>query len=439
MQSTVKLVLKISQLLGIAPVSFEDKKEKFIVSLGWKCYSVLMASLLLILIYCGVTRRLSQVYSSTSDLALRIDTFNVILGDVTGIFLILVSITLKQRHLDVWCMNLLSVDVFLYKNVEQEYFKMSKLVRRIILGVTLISLTLYVGFMWLYKFHLQFDVLIPIYFCYGVRNTFIVQFFTFNVILYRRFQHMNKHLLDVFCVRSEYDLDYTLSLLLKIDMRNFSVFAGKLRTKDSYHLSRRQRLSNESKSNIRLQALMSKFRGCAPLSHLQKVHCLLHGMARCVSGAFGLQIVSEVTFCFLNIVMNTYVMLSHFLRNGAVPCGEPTGVVLLECLPWTLMAVLRLVIIACSSEAVVRQSNRTLELVNKLLLLPSQGDYGRHTALQKFANQLRLSPLSYSAAGLFLIDRSLLTSCVATITTYLVILVQFSLAKMTMQQNNYGC
>ncbi|XP_049786187.1 putative gustatory receptor 28b [Schistocerca cancellata] len=159
-------------------------------------------------------------------------------------------------------------------------------------------------------------------------------------------------------------------------------------------------------------------------------------MAGYVTGGFGLQIVTEVTFSFFNIVVNTYIVLAHLLRREAVSCDRPTGVILMDCLPWLLMSAWRLITIAYSSKAVVQQSNHTLELVNKLLLVSPQGDYERHTALQKFARQLSHSKLSYSSAGIFAVGTPLLTSCVATITTYLVILIQFSLAEITKQQNN---
>ncbi|XP_049828969.1 putative gustatory receptor 28a [Schistocerca gregaria] len=425
-------------MFGTAPLSFNDKKGKFIVSFGWKCYSAIVTSLLIVLIYCGMQRRMSQLHITMGDLVLPIDTFNILLGDVSGIVLILRSISLKQRCVDMWCLNLLSVDMFLHRNSEPEYFKISKLLQRMLFMVMLLSLVLFGGYMWLPEYRFQLDLLFPFYFCYGVRYAVTHQFFAFNMILYRKFLHLNKHLLDIFCVHSEFDLDYIISPWTKTNTGNYvSEFQCKLHSEDSCNLTRRERLENRIKRKSGLAAPMTlQFKSSVPVSHIRKVHCLLHDMTRSVSEAFGVQIVAEVTFSFLNIVMNTYVMLAHFLRTGAVSCGPPTGVVLLACLPWSVLSVCRLAIIACSSESVVQESNHTLELVNKLLLLPSNGDYDRRQALQKFAHQLHHSRLSYSAAGLFSIDRSLITSCVATITTYLVILIQFSLKKFSRQQRN---
>ncbi|XP_049828974.1 putative gustatory receptor 28b [Schistocerca gregaria] len=166
--------------------------------------------------------------------------------------------------------------------------------------------------------------------------------------------------------------------------------------------------------------------GCLSVSRLQTVHCLLRQLAGNVSAAYGVQNVAEVTFSFFNIVANTYLMLSHYLGNAALSSALSTWELLLQCMPWSTMAALRLISIACSSDAVIREANRTEYLVTKLLLLlPPPGTCGLHYSLQKFVHQLSHNRVSYSAAGLFSIDRSLLTSCVAAVTTYLVILVQF--------------
>ncbi|XP_049813762.1 putative gustatory receptor 28a [Schistocerca nitens] len=441
-QNAVHCLLKISKILGTAPISFEDNKGKYVVSSGCKCYSTLMASLILILVTCGAATRLSQLTGIMDDVVLRIDTYNILLGVVTAIFLMLRSVTLKQRYVDIWCMNLLSVDIFLYRNNEPEYFKISRLVRRMLFGVVLISFIIYSGFILIPEYRFQFDLLIPLYFCFGLRNIVVLQFFTFNVVLYRRFLYLNKRLLEIFCFRSECDLDRIISLLLKANTRNYiSVFPHQLRSKDSCHLSLRERLEYRLTPNMRFPTQMTlKLKGCVPISHIQKVHCLLHDMARYVTAGFGVQIVIEVTFSFFNVVVNTYILVARLLQKEVVSCGQPAGMILMDCLPWLLMSASRLVLIACSSEAVAEQSNRMLELVNKLLLVLPQGDYEHHTALQKFARQLHYNRLSYSAARLFTIDRSLVTSCVATITTYLVILIQFSMAKITVQQNNkYSC
>ncbi|XP_049861531.1 putative gustatory receptor 28b [Schistocerca gregaria] len=161
-------------------------------------------------------------------------------------------------------------------------------------------------------------------------------------------------------------------------------------------------------------------------------------MAKTVNTAFGVQNVAEVVCSFFNIVTNLYITLVHFLGDRALSCGESTGLVLLDCLPWSVLSVWRLVSIAQSSDAVVQEANRTEQLVNRLLLLlPSAGEHrGLHTSLQRFAHQLGSRGLTNSAAGLFTIDRSLLTSCVAAITTYLVILVQFGLPDASRQAND---
>ncbi|XP_047116142.1 putative gustatory receptor 28b [Schistocerca piceifrons] len=174
-----------------------------------------------------------------------------------------------------------------------------------------------------------------------------------------------------------------------------------------------------------LRSITPVFDEHGSVSRLQTAHCLLRQLARTVGAAYGVQNSAEVTCSFVNIVTNAYIMLAHLLEMEEL---QSTGQLVLHTLPWIVMAAWRLVCIAHSSDAVVREANHTEQLVNKLLLLSPLGVSSPRSSLQRFVDQLGHSGLRYSAAGLFSIDRSLLASCVAAVTTYLVILVQFGMS-----------
>ncbi|XP_047116134.1 putative gustatory receptor 28b [Schistocerca piceifrons] len=159
------------------------------------------------------------------------------------------------------------------------------------------------------------------------------------------------------------------------------------------------------------------------------MHSLLIDIARVVNSGYGVQNAVEITSSFVHVVMNCYMIFVHVLEFADPLVNESkrhTTIVLLF-LPWTIMSVLRIVSIVYSCEVVVQEASRTEQLVNKLLLLSPRGNSGHHVALKSFAQQMSCSRLSYSAAGLFSIDKPLLTTWVAATTTYLVILVQFGL------------
>ncbi|XP_047115976.1 putative gustatory receptor 28a, partial [Schistocerca piceifrons] len=92
--------------------------------------------------------------------------------------------------------------------------------------------------------------------------------------------------------------------------------------------------------------------------------------------------------------------------------------------------------ITYSSEVVRREFGNTERLVKKLLLLPTPVDRSCSAELQLFAQQLAGRSVSYSAAGLFSLDLSMVRPAVATATTYLVVLVQFGLSDISKQSNN---
>ncbi|XP_049786383.1 putative gustatory receptor 28b [Schistocerca cancellata] len=156
-------------------------------------------------------------------------------------------------------------------------------------------------------------------------------------------------------------------------------------------------------------------------------------LAQTVNAAYSVQNLVEVTSSFLHIALIGYMMTADLLDIGPLFVNKSKGHILFASLPWTVLSLLRLVSIVLSSEVVVQEANRTGELVDKLQLLPALTDADRRS-LREFAHQLSRRSLSYDAAGLFAIDQSLLTSCVAAITTYIVILVQFGLSNGSNRQ-----
>ncbi|XP_049962087.1 putative gustatory receptor 28b [Schistocerca serialis cubense] len=174
--------------------------------------------------------------------------------------------------------------------------------------------------------------------------------------------------------------------------------------------------------------MMLKCDSCVQFDELQKVHHILYDLARDINAAYGLQNFAEVTTSLFNVILNIYLAAVNFLHIGAPWFGQSKTEGVRQVLPYVLMSVWRLVIIVYSCDVAIQEANRTEQLVNKLLLLAPLGTCGHWKGLQSFARQIARSRLHYDALGLFSLDRVLLANCVATLTTYLVILVQFGLS-----------
>ncbi|XP_049826929.1 putative gustatory receptor 28a [Schistocerca gregaria] len=428
----LRFFIAICSISGTAPLNFGHRNTKFRVSTIGKVYSIFLAVLFVVSEGYGISVRLPKLHNNVNNLTGYVYVCNLILTIVTVMILILRSTALKQTDVNVMCRKLFSVDELLYGNILEEYSKTATFMRLAVIGVT-IYVTCLLG-LTVWQFHYQIAALLPVCLYYFPRNFVTLQFCTFNLILYRRFQQVNKYLLVLFNIHSEEQLDCAVSSSLNISTRAIGL-DYELRPLYFRQLPQRHRFYmtiKRSKKLITQKGL--KLYKPVPLQHLPKVHCFLSDLARTVNTAYSLQNLVEVTCTFIQIVMDCYIMIAHILRIGSPLVNESKALMLVS-LPWTTLSVLRLFSIAYSSEVVVQEASHTEELVSKLELLLALA-HRELRSLRKFAHQLRRGSLRYDAAGLFVIDQSLLTSCVAAITTYIVILVQFGLSNVSNQETN---
>ncbi|XP_049813757.1 putative gustatory receptor 28b [Schistocerca nitens] len=172
---------------------------------------------------------------------------------------------------------------------------------------------------------------------------------------------------------------------------------------------------------------------CTLIRKLRKVYCLLDQSVKTVNSAYGVQNLTQISSCLACIVVETYgiAVNLHGLSNALNGDQRILNVVHISL--WTGLMVWRIVGISYSCEMVIQEARRTQRLVTKLQMLSLSASSGVQEELQLFGEQLAGSPLHYSAAGFFTLDLSLLKSIVGAVTTYLVILIQFSLADTNVQ------
>ncbi|XP_049828971.1 putative gustatory receptor 2a [Schistocerca gregaria] len=159
-------------------------------------------------------------------------------------------------------------------------------------------------------------------------------------------------------------------------------------------------------------------------------------MGKAVNAAYGLQNLVEVVSCFVSIVNYIYISVIAILDVKVVWPGITKVQVISLLSLWTGLMAGRLLATTYSSDMVVQETASTQRLVQKLLLLPLPARSGCQDELQLFREQMARSRLRYSAAGFFTLDLSLLRSFTATVTTYVVILVQFGLSDANKQQSS---
>jgi len=137
---------------------------------------------------------------------------------------------------------------------------------------------------------------------------------------------------------------------------------------------------------------------------------------------YGLQILLCIVSAFIEITTN----LSYSITK--IPLNAITNVLfyrhLLTPIIWAITEFLLLFWITATCSAACGEANRSVTLLQKLLLLPELHP-ATAAEIQLFLQQTRDRKPKFTAWDVFTINYSLLGSTVGAITTFLVILVQF--------------
>ncbi|KAG4071157.1 hypothetical protein HA402_007642 [Bradysia odoriphaga] len=141
---------------------------------------------------------------------------------------------------------------------------------------------------------------------------------------------------------------------------------------------------------------------------------------------FGIQMLTIVCIAFLVIVFNSYYVLEVALGNGQYNknIGDKEFVVFF--VYQMCMYVLAVLAIVQSSHSATAENEKCSIFVHKLLNIFSEIEVKEK--LLQFSIQLLHRRVKFTAFGLFPLDRTLIFTIVGATTTYLIILVQFTLS-----------
>ncbi|XP_049786185.1 putative gustatory receptor 28b [Schistocerca cancellata] len=249
--------------------------------------------------------------------------------------------------------------------------------------------------------------------------------------LIRWFGQLNTYLLQFFSISTEDDLNFRIAEALQVssvkeDLHHdtHAVSPHQILTIPEHEIHSRRQQQNTSNNN---ELLLTQDR-CTLLRKLRKVYCLLDQSVKTVNSAYGVQNLTQISSSLICIVVETYgiAVNLHGLSNALH--GDLRIINAVQLSLWFGLMVWRIVGICYSCEMVIQEARCTQRLVTKLQMLSLPASSGVQEELQLFGEQLARSPLRYSAAGFFTLDLSLLKTIVAAVTTYLVILIQFSVA-----------
>ncbi|XP_031777853.1 gustatory receptor 3 isoform X1 [Nasonia vitripennis] len=160
------------------------------------------------------------------------------------------------------------------------------------------------------------------------------------------------------------------------------------------------------------------------INQLTTLHGMLCDIVINVNKAYGSAILMGTISCLIHLVITPY-----FLYNEIYSPNSSSWYVLWMQVLWIVFHVYRLLLLVQPCYMVSVKARMTGALVSQALATKWNPEATKQ--LEIFSIQLLQRPIEFTACGLFYLDRGLVTSIVGSVTTYLVILVQFQNADDT--------
>ena len=264
-----------------------------------------------------------------------------------------------------------------------------------------------------------------IYVCTTIKIVTIMQFVNLVSLLKQKFKILNSYLSSAEN-STQYRPDNNLWEMLLQTPRFRNEENSKedaLKIEAFYQMLNRRHYSNiimQDFTNITIQNSWlhkDKLR-CRALRIIWDVLC---DISSSVNSIYGLQILLCIVSAFIEITTNLSYSIITLKEN--VFTNEELYLKMEATLIWALTNFLQMFWIAATCSAACGEANRSVTLLQKLLLLP---EFHPATAaeIQLFLQQVRDRKPKFTAWDFFTINYSLLGSTVGAVVTYLVILVQ---------------
>ncbi|XP_049813760.1 putative gustatory receptor 28a [Schistocerca nitens] len=440
MCDVLKFLFLFSRAIGIAPFAFDYINVKLVASTAGKLLSTAVSLLLLVPVYLEVSSVL-QGHSYTDSILKYSDVFSDMLCIASAFAPVLCSFRVKQQLMDSLFVKIVAVDTLLYEGRTKRGTDSASFLWFMFTGMYILLGVVYGNYLWIFPGSYHFYKLMPSIGIDTIRSCNILQFFTLNQLLRERFKKLNEKLLQVFRISREEELDLTVATSLSnFSDSHITLRVGKPNAREQFLFgnakstvtSIRRISSSRLSSHTPVTTANSRIR----LIQLRRAHFLLCELSQNVNNLFSIQNLLQLISCFVCGLSYTYTVVVNIMKLKISTSAYVEAHLILLCISVVTVNVWWLGSIAYSSEAVKRESGRTDRLVKKLLLLPIQVDCSCSAELHLFAQQLAASLVSYTAAGLFSLDLSMVKPAVATAATYLVVMLQFGLSDICTQSNN---
>jgi hypothetical protein len=421
----------LSKVMGLAPLSLtytHDKASRVTVTLKTSIFGVLYNLFLIIWIIGAQCYDLASTeFPDTEGRTKKVMVFESVIYRLSGVTNLAMSVTRIRKEMEKILYKMYVVDN-LFDTTCDTLTSNQKCLLIQIVSLTPIILIIYVADILAVTSDFSVWTLfgLNIYVCSFIKLVTIIQFVNLTSLLRQKFQILNS------CLASpenptEYGTESNLWETLlqtphfgnednwKDDALQMEEFYQALNRRHYINIIR-QDSTSISMQNSWLHKEKLRFRA------LRIIWDVLCDVSSSVNAMYGLQILLCITSAFIKITANLSYSIISINANVSTDVDFNRDVLLP--IIWALMEFLLVFSITATCSAATGEANRSVTLLQKLLLLPELHP-ATAAEIHLFLQQVRDLKLRFTAWDVFPIYYTLLGSTVGAVTTFLVMLLQF--------------
>lgn len=429
-------ILCISRIVGLAPYSLSSymtrETEKILETniFGTSRFDIAYSVAVLIL-YITISPffmmwKISDVYNrprsdgGNSISFIIVDCLSVSLQIMTSVLSICEIVLRNRQIIQQTLLEMFQVDVLLGINLKTSVYKRTatSLLLQVLFWIVALGILYYFDYELWYK-----DKHILSGLCKYETNSIglllVIQFVNFVLYIKSRFKMINSEIVRIFGFCDEMELDeYLLHMSegYSAESKNADIIKATLTSRSRTNL----KCSDYLKDGIRRLSV------CSRIHVLRDVHFRLNHIATTINSAYQVPIMFEVLAVMTTIALKFLLgLFTIFFENIT---NSPMTLFLSLNFWWIVLHLSKLILIVTSCQYASRQSARTALVVQKVALLkPLHSD--TLSEIQLFSQQLLHHNLVFSPCGFFTLNHRFLCSCVESLITYVIILLQFTHSK----------
>lgn len=431
--SAISPLYYLSKILGLAPFYYRSEKPegRIQISLLGTLHSCFMCSVLMALLVVLFKWHLEKEFEKYSLITDFVSLSDSIVSSLGVIISYALCATINRRRIKKLLFLLSQVDTYLVKTVNSYKTVCVSLIVGIVLSFLMHVCCIIVDST--DRSHVENYEAHFIYCLFSIIGmTTCSQFVYAALLLKHRFRVLNEDLLMVFDIEDEDVLDDMQ--LLEPMSRTISKTGLEEQTscQESLHQTsafEELNCSDSKHSNseqINELSDSEDWKRSVKITVIREVHFILCEASELTNSIFQVQILVGSIEIFLKITVCLYGSLTYVTGLFTCELYSPSKWNMLAVfLMWATINLSKLIAVTASCDAASEQANHAAVLVQKLLVVQSL--HPETTAeLQVFSQQLLHRKVRFTACGFFPIDFTLLYNMAGSVTTYLIILLQYN-------------